>query len=171
MRILSHGSQKDQISIVLSGAAGQGIVTVSEIVTIVLKRSGYNVFSTKEYMSRVRGGINSTEIRVSDRRVRAVLNKIDVLVPLNKKAMDHLEHRFSDETVFLGDAKIFGDHHCCLDRVVVDFSFEEVAKESLGKAIYASTIAAGVICGLLQADKEVMNHYIKDLFKKKSLDA
>ena len=143
-----HDSKKDQISVVLSGEAGQGIVTVSEIVTKILKRSGYNVFSTKEYMSRVRGGINSTEIRVSSKKVRAMVDKIDILIPLHKKALDHLENRFSEETVFLGDLKIFGDHKCCQDRIIIDFSFEEVAKSSLGKSIYASTVAAGVITSI-----------------------
>lgn len=167
MKIVVNESQDNQISIVLSGAAGQGIVTVSEIVTIILKRSGYNVFSTNEYMSRVRGGINSTEIRVSNKRVRAFVSKIDILIPLNKKALDHLENRFTEETVFLGDAKIFSDHHCCNDRIIIDFSFEDVAKNSLGKTIYASTLAAGVICGLLQADMKIMREYISKLFLKK----
>ncbi|MBA7660129.1 hypothetical protein ES703_68128 [subsurface metagenome] len=46
----------DYVSIVLAGEAGQGIQTVEHILARVLKLSGYNVFSSKEYMSRIRGG-------------------------------------------------------------------------------------------------------------------
>ena len=53
-------------SIVLCGAAGQGIQTIEYALTRALKLSGFNVFATKEYMSRIRGGSNSTEIRISD---------------------------------------------------------------------------------------------------------
>ena len=56
---------KKDISIVLSGEAGQGIRTVELLINKALKNSGYNVFSTSEFMSRVRGGNNTTEIRVS----------------------------------------------------------------------------------------------------------
>ena len=57
----------NDISIVLSGEAGQGIKTVELLIIRALKNSGYNVFSTTELMSRVRGGNNTTEIRVSTR--------------------------------------------------------------------------------------------------------
>ena len=53
------------LSIVLSGGAGQGIATVEQVLLRVFKVSGLNVFASREYMSRIRGGNNSTEIRVS----------------------------------------------------------------------------------------------------------
>jgi len=57
----------EDISIVLCGEAGQGIETIEDILTKILKDSRYNIFAVKEYMSRVRGGSNSTEIRVSQK--------------------------------------------------------------------------------------------------------
>ena len=57
--------KKNDLSIVLCGQAGQGIQTVEYLLTRIFKLAGYNVFATKEYMSRIRGGTNSTEIRVS----------------------------------------------------------------------------------------------------------
>lgn len=40
----------DDISIVLCGVAGQGIQTVEALITKTLKRPGYHVFATREYM-------------------------------------------------------------------------------------------------------------------------
>ncbi|MEN3042809.1 MAG: 2-oxoacid:acceptor oxidoreductase family protein, partial [Fervidobacterium sp.] len=76
-----------EISIVLSGSAGQGIQSVEHILTRVAKDSGFYVFATKEYMSRVRGGNNSTELRISEKPVYAYVDRIDILVPLNDNAV------------------------------------------------------------------------------------
>ncbi len=75
---------KEDVSIVLSGEAGQGIQTIEGLLTFILKREGYYVFATKEYMSRIRGGSNSTEIRVSSKPVKSYVDKIDILIPLTK---------------------------------------------------------------------------------------
>ena len=39
---------KDNLVIVLAGQAGQGIQSIEEILAALLKRSGYNYFSTSE---------------------------------------------------------------------------------------------------------------------------
>ncbi|MFN4190614.1 MAG: 2-oxoacid:acceptor oxidoreductase family protein, partial [Pseudothermotoga sp.] len=58
------------LSVVICGEAGQGIQTVEYLFPNILKQHGLNVFSYKEYMSRIRGGSNSTLIRISDSAVR-----------------------------------------------------------------------------------------------------
>src|SRR4030042_2847993 len=93
----------EDVSIVLCGGGGMGIQTVENILTRMLKGAGYNVFATKEYMSRVRGGNNSTQIRVSSRPVSAFVNRIDLFIPLSKGAVQHLQERISKETILLGE--------------------------------------------------------------------
>ena len=44
-------------SILVGGAAGQGIDTFASILEKTLKRCGYYVFTYRDYMSRVRGDI------------------------------------------------------------------------------------------------------------------
>ena len=68
----------NEISIVLAGAAGKGVQTVEGILLSVLKSEGYPVFASKEYMSRVRGGSNSTEIRIGSKKLRAYTRSIDI---------------------------------------------------------------------------------------------
>ena len=97
---------EDNISIVLCGEAGQGIQTVESILVQAIKMGGYHVFSTKEYMSRVRGGENSTQIRVSSRKVRAGIDRIDILVALSEGAINHLKNRISPETIIICDDKL-----------------------------------------------------------------
>ncbi len=100
---MSNKSSGNDVSIVLCGEAGQGIQTVETILVKALKNSGYNVFSTKEYMSRVRGGENSTEIRVSSKRVISYVDRIDILLALSEGAVPHLEDRITSKTLIIGD--------------------------------------------------------------------
>ena len=151
----------DDIAIVLSGEAGQGIQTIEFILARVLKRSGYHVFSTKEYMSRIRGGSNSIMIRASSRRVNAMVDRIDILVPLDSKALERLRHRISDKTVIMGDGT-----HLKTRIPFMDIPISAIAEEAGGR-IYENTVAAGLLCGILEADHEVLTSTIRELFASK----
>lgn len=152
------------ISIVLGGEAGQGIQTIEFILARVLKRSGYHIFSTKEYMSRIRGGSNSILIRVSSRQVAAPVDRIDILVPLDRKALARLGARTDSKTVIIGDSTVLSP-----DREIIDLPLQRMAEE-VGNGIYANTVAAGVLSGILEADTAVMIDYTREFFARKSDD-
>ena len=87
------------LSFVLSGAAGLGIQTVEEFLCRVLCRAGLHVFASREYMSRVRGGNNSTEIRVGTKAVRAFSDRMDYLFPLTPGVRVNISRRISPDFV------------------------------------------------------------------------
>src|SRR5512139_979237 len=89
----------EEVSIVLCGEAGQGIQTVEHILTQALKLSGCHVFSTQEYMSRIRGGSNSTLVRVSSHRASAPVDRIDLLIPFSPGALKHVQKKISPGTI------------------------------------------------------------------------
>ncbi len=151
------------ISIVLGGAAGQGVQTVEALLVSVLKREGYHVFATKEYMSRIRGGSNSTEIRVTSKRRGAFVKRIDLLFALDKEVLPHLEHRIGKDTIVLGER----DKVCTMTKCpVMNIPFTQFANE-LGNPIYTSTVAVGVVLGMLDADQEVFRTYLRERFARK----
>ncbi len=141
-------------SIVISGEAGQGIETVELFLTKCFKNSGYYTFSTKEYMSRIRGGCNSSEIRVSSQPVSSYVERIDILVVLHEKAIEHNKYRTSDNTIVFS---------------VSDEFFAELIKEAGGK-IYANTISAGVIAGMFSLEFNVVEEHVRELFASKTED-
>lgn len=159
----------DDISIVLCGQAGQGIQTIEYVLTRVLKLAGYNIFSTKEFMSRIRGGTNSTEIRVSSKPVSAVVNRIDVLIPLDKGAVEHVQKRISSETIILAEAENFGGVSEQGGCVCIEVPFTKIATDIGGK-IYSNIVAVGMVAGFLGVDLQLLNDYIRKYFSKKSDD-
>ena len=155
----------NDFSVVLCGAAGQGIQTFEGLLTKTLKRSGFNVFATREYMSRVRGGVNSTSIRVASRPVRAFIERIDILIPLNEEAIPHLRERISPQTLILGESRFIPtDLDIKCEKVAIPF--EEIA-EDLGRKIFTNIISLGVICGIFNANKYTLHAALTENFKSK----
>jgi 2-oxoglutarate ferredoxin oxidoreductase subunit alpha len=161
----------EDVSIVLCGEAGMGIQTVEGILTRTLKGAGYNVFATKEYMSRVRGGNNSTQIRVSSQPVSAFVNRTDVLVPLNKGAIEHLQEqdRVSKNTIVLGEAEVVGEAVHKESFKFVEVPFTKIATE-IGNKVYSNVVAVGVLAGLLGMKLEEVRNYVRQFFSTKSAD-
>ncbi len=158
----------DEVSIVLAGAAGQGIETVADFMATVLKNTGYHVFATREFMSRIRGGTNSLQIRVSDQRRTAYCRRTDIMVPLNDTAIDHLAKysRLDDSTLVIGEDEIVSTRAETHPEKTVKIPFTEIAKD-VGSKIYSNTVAAGAILALFDVQDRVVNEYLTQRFGSK----
>ena len=154
----------DDFSIVIAGQAGQGVQSVAHVLTHILKRQGYHVFATKEYMSRVRGGMNSTTIRVSSEKRDAYVSRVDLFVPLDIRGYGHVKKRFDKNTMFLG----FRDDDFCTD-CIMEVDFVNIA-QAIGNRIFANTVAAGAILGLMGVSEEDGLNYMREFFVKKGED-
>ncbi|MDH4240534.1 MAG: 2-oxoacid:acceptor oxidoreductase subunit alpha [Phycisphaerae bacterium] len=160
---------RKDLSIVLCGQAGQGIQTVEYLLTRIFKLAGYNVFATKEYMSRVRGGINSTEIRVSSGPVSACVNRIDILISLNKGAVGHVEKRISPQTIILAEKETIADDFDQTRYKFIDVPFTKKATE-IGNKIYSNVVAVGTVTGLFGIELHTVSEYVKIFFSSKTDD-
>lgn len=145
------------MNIFIGGEAGQGLVTIGQLLGKALVRSGYFIGVTQSYQSRIRGGHNTFAIRVGVDEVDAPQEAVDLLIALNKNtATLHRKDLLPDGLIVLDAAlEVAGDR---LLRV----PFKELAKyRSLNIA------ALGVIGSLLGLDKGVMARTLSDFFGRK----
>ncbi len=154
----------NDLSIVLGGAAGQGVQTVENILMAVLKREGYQVFACKEYMSRVRGGSNSTEIRLSSKKHRSYVRRIDFLFAMDGNVVEHLSDRISDRTIVFGEQSRIKEYATLAH--FIDTPLTKFASE-VGNPLYANTVAVGVILGILGAEEKIFHEYLSEFFSRK----
>jgi 2-oxoglutarate/2-oxoacid ferredoxin oxidoreductase subunit alpha len=77
------------ITITVSGEAGQGVKTLGSLVARVLFDRGYYVVQDESYHSRIRGGLDATTIRASDVPHHAVQPLIDLFVPLASSVLSY----------------------------------------------------------------------------------
>ncbi len=155
---------KEDFSIVIAGRAGQGIQSVAYLLTHVLKLQGYHVFANSEYMSRVRGGMNSTTIRVSSTKHDALRSSIDLFVPLDAGAYMHCKNRLTKNTLYLG---LPNDRFC--QGCVMEVDFAKIA-QLVGNRLFENIVAVGAILGLMETDEIIAKEYLRKFFVKKGSD-
>lgn len=168
MGSIAPSGKIEGVSVVLCGQAGQGIQTVEFLLTRILKLAGYHVFATKEYMSRVRGGVNSTQIRIGSTPVRASVSRIDILIPLNQGALERLAPRISEQTIILADKEAIGEDSNRTGRFV-DVPFTRTAAQ-IGNKIYSNVVAVGTMAGLFGVDLKTAGTYVERYFASKAAD-
>lgn len=161
-------SLNNEVSIVVCGEAGQGTDTVAHILSKIFKLEGYNIFSTKEYMSRIRGGCNSTQLRVSSVPISSYSEKIDILIPLTKDAVQHMKNFISENTIIISEGSNINTSTDS-EYKFIDVDFSKIAKD-IGNIIYTNSLAAGLICGLFSIKPNNLELYLKERFSKKPDD-
>lgn len=151
------------LTLVFEGEAGQGIQTVSAMLLPILRNSGYHLFSCTEYMSRIRGGSNTTEIRITGKRRAAFMSHIDLLFAMSPTALDRLSGRIDAGTLLFAERERFGESWC--DQCV-DMPMKRLATEA-GGAVYANTVVAGTALALLGIPQERLAGYLQERFAGK----
>jgi len=91
-------------NILIGGAAGQGVETVSAIFERIIKRQGFEVFTIKDYMSRVRGGHNFLQIRFGIDKIYSHIDEIDGIIAMNVETIEnHIDRLNSDGFIICDD--------------------------------------------------------------------
>src|SRR5690242_17493384 len=84
-------------NILIGGAAGQGMETLASILEKLLKRKGFEIFTTRDYMSRVRGGHNFIQIRFGDEELTSHQDSLHGIIALNTETISmHIGNLSSD---------------------------------------------------------------------------
>ncbi len=144
------------LNILIGGAAGQGIDTTAAIFEQLLKRAGYYVYATRDFMSRVRGGHNFILIRFGPGRITSHSDRIDCLVALNEETVRLHASQLSDQGFILCDSSLKTD-----DTRTIKIDLQKIAKDLANPRVFGS-VAIGALLHLLSLD---LSHTV-DSFKR-----
>ncbi|MBN2040389.1 MAG: 2-oxoacid:acceptor oxidoreductase subunit alpha [Spirochaetes bacterium] len=153
----------NDMSIVISGEAGQGLQSIEQIMSNLAISSGYNVFTYSEFMSRIRGGNNSTEIRISSKRITSYVDRIDIFIPMCKGAMFRFKGRIAKETIIIGDVSHIDEMYKDAYRIIY-IPLLKIMKE-LGGNTYINSLIIGFISNLLGSTFDSAIKTIEKRFK------
>ena len=153
-------------TIKIAGAAGQGMQTIGFILGKVLTRSGLNVFAVQDNESRIRGGHNFFQLRISGNRILAMTEGVDILVALNQNGVDLHQDEISGNGIIVFDneklhSQKSKDHLCGIP-------LEQLAIEQSGDKMYFNTVALGAVLGVLKCDVNLLADYFAEFFAGKS---
>ena len=93
------------ISIRIGGAAGQGIQTISSIIAKTFVRHGYYAFINQDFESRIRGGHNFDQVRISNTPVQAPADRVQILIALNEETTRQDIDCLAEDGVLLFDGE------------------------------------------------------------------
>ena len=155
------------ITITIGGEAGQGVQTIGEVLSRILIRNGYYVFSVQDYHSRIRGGHNSVQIRFSDQPIQAIGTDLDLLVCLNEETQIIHQSTLRSDGIIIGT--ISNNPSISSSVSMIPIHFYEMAK-GLGNPIFANIIAVGALIEILGIDEKIAEWYLEKIFQKKGND-
>jgi len=142
----------------IAGEAGQGVQSAGELLTSAFHDMGLHVFSTQSYMSRIRGGVNSYDIRISDEELHSGREDCDVLAALTAES-------FATEKKNVARGGLVAlDGAAGPDALSLDMT--AAAKEA-GGARMVNSVAAGIVFALLGYDIEPLAKAIGKAMSKK----
>ena len=152
------------LNIVIGGEAGQGLKTLSNILSKSFFKMGFNIYSSKDYMSRVRGGHNFMSLRIGDEELTGPTTEEDVLLALNNETIERHQDNITEDGVILYEGAV--DE---LEQNIISVAAGEIAKE-IGNAKVANTVFVGALLKLLDLDLDVTKKVLKDYFSDKGAE-
>jgi len=156
------------LSFKIGGEAGQGLQTTGYIMSRSLAKSGLYIFANQDNESRIRGGHNFFQVRVSESPFQTLSEKIHIVVAMDERTIT--EHR--DELVEDGLIIFDGDKVKVAetDANLLNVPFERLSKETTGTATMANSVAAAAALSLLDHDFELLTGILNDTFKEKGAE-
>lgn len=159
----------NELSIKIGGEAGQGVESSGAGFSRALARGGLYVFGMSDYMSRIRGGYNYFQIRVSPKPVYTQTDPIDFVMAFNAQSVtEHLNEIVPgggviyDEAIQVDPAPFQAKQIKLLPLPLV-----EIAKRHGGDEIMANTASIGAVCGMVAYPFQYINDIITQNFKRK----
>jgi 2-oxoglutarate ferredoxin oxidoreductase subunit alpha len=147
----------DSLNVLIGGEAGQGLVTVGQLLSKALVRGGWRICVTQAYESRVRGGHNTWAIRVGADELAAPAERIDLLVALDPQTVELHRGSLTAGGLLVADEAV---DPLGLDALRVPYG-------SLAAARQVNVAALGVAGFLLGLPEELMAEAVEGLFGKK----
>jgi 2-oxoglutarate/2-oxoacid ferredoxin oxidoreductase subunit alpha len=152
-------------TIKIGGEAGQGVQSIGDSLARVFARSGHYVFIHQDYESRIRGGHNFFQIRVSDVPVHCSRQSLDIVIALDKPSVENNQGNLAQGGMIVYDSSILKQKYD--GPQFLDIPFIEIATKDGGSGIMANTVATGAVLGMLGMSLDIFNQVVAELFQRK----
>jgi len=155
----------NELTIRIAGEAGQGMQTIGEVLCRLFKAAGCHIFANQDNMSRIRGGSNYFQIRISRRPVYTLRNKVDILVSLDKACIFLYKKDLAANGIIIADKNKSGIFET--EEMIFDAPLSAMAIEAGGKELFVNSVSCGVIAAITGVDLAFLEAVVKKVFSDK----
>lgn len=150
----------------IGGEAGWGLATAAEIISNLFLKSGYHIFSSKDYCSQIKGGHNYHTIRISSSPVSADVMKVDLLLALDKETIRQHEKYVSQDGTILFDDQNELEEKYQNDSRFIAIKIGEIKKELQSENVL-NALFLGAAIKILGLDFILLKEEMESEFKHK----
>jgi len=151
----------------IGGQGGDGTLTVSDLLGRYFRKRGLFVYTSRNVLSRIRGGHADASVRASRDPLAAVKSQVDVLVAFDNEAVEMGKTELAPHGFIIYDSTTFhiADPHSA------GFPFATMVGGPLGQPIFKNTAAYGALSVLFGFDPAQTRAVIEERFKRRGGEA
>jgi len=162
----------NNMTFLFGGAAGQGIESNGAGFAKALARTGLHVVAVPDYMSRIRGGHNFYQLRVSEQPILTHEEPVHMVMALDERTVE--EHTRDlvpgGGMIYEQDSKVDAAALEAQDVQPFPAPLKRIANEAGGSEVMINMAALGVAAGITGMDYEAMAGVVRQGFLKKGED-
>ncbi len=160
-----------KIDILLSGAGGQGLMSLGKLMANVAVKEGKFSTYIPSYGAEVRGGTAYCFVKISDTPIKSPLVETpDVAILLNQQSVDKFKKIFTKKTIAILNSDLMADKPAGLSGKIFYFPLNKIALEC-GNIKCANMVALGALIshktGILR--REGIEDFLKEVFGENKL--
>lgn len=156
----------NKLSWKIGGEQGEGLESTAEIFSTVINSLGYNMYSTRNFASRIKGGHSNSKICINENKINAIEYATDILVAFDQGTLDNYIDELSENSIIIVDEKIKPVVSEKINCKVAVFPITDLAKE-ISSPIIKNVITLGICSKLLNIDIALFREMIENKFSKK----
>jgi 2-oxoglutarate ferredoxin oxidoreductase subunit alpha len=159
----------NNIEVLFGGQAGDGSLTTGDLIATVFKRMGLELYTFKDFPSRIRGGHTNYVIRATEQRHWGLADLVDVIVAFDLECVEkHIaEMRPGGFVVFDNSSEQLTDAVRRDDVYFYEVPLANIAKQQLGLELVRNTVSLGVLGQLIGMDPTIIRGLITKLWERK----
>jgi len=157
------------ISVMIAGKAGDGVLFTGNVLAKILKKQGWNVLTYSDFPSNIKGESTNYTVRASLERIYGRGDETDVFIAFDCKAILFHARKMAEGGILLCDGEDFVQLAPSQKegKVFYKFPLRKLAKENFSREIFKNMIALGALCFILDLDFPVIEKIITEAFRKK----
>ena len=159
----------NNVEVMFGGQAGDGSLTTGDLIAGVFKRMGLEVYTYKDFPSRIRGGHTNYVIRATEQRDYGMADAVDALVAFDLEAVEaHVDELRPGAFVLFDDtSESIPDALRRADVTWYEMPLARIAKDELGLELVRNTISLGALAALIGMDPFIVRDEVHGVYERK----
>jgi 2-oxoglutarate ferredoxin oxidoreductase subunit alpha len=142
-------TRRDDLTVAVAGQGGDGSLTLIGLLSRILRRRGFHLYSARRVASRIKGGHAAAVLRGSHADRGGLGDAVDLLVAFDDEAIARIGPDLAADAIVIFDSSA-GPCSSLPDGVaVLEFPFARLAVRHLRRDLYKNSIAFGILTRVL----------------------